>query len=154
MAKSLSIIDMGSYCVLHRPVFEWHQLLLHPQLTLWWSFLFGYGAHHTKKIHPHPPLTHCGVCQLTQTRATLGCVAPFGRLRSVHESAVESLCQNDLGGEVQGPPFSITGESILGCVFGPNLVIIAEIDIELLCVQSKFTRILIQNGQNDIEGQG
>ena len=34
------IIGIRSYCVLDRPVFEWNQVLLHPELTLWWSFLF------------------------------------------------------------------------------------------------------------------
>ena len=43
-----------SYCVLDRPVFEWNQLVLHPVLTSWWSFLFADGAHRKK---PHSP-TH------------------------------------------------------------------------------------------------
>ena len=30
-----------SYCVPERPVFEWNQILLHPKLTPWWSFLFA-----------------------------------------------------------------------------------------------------------------
>ena len=42
------------YCVLDRPVFEWNQVLLHPELTPWCSFLFADGAHHKK---PHSP-TH------------------------------------------------------------------------------------------------
>ena len=44
------------YCVLDRPVFESNQIVLHPELTLWWSFLFGDGAHHKK---PHSPTHPC-----------------------------------------------------------------------------------------------
>ena len=47
-------IGICSNCVLDRPVFEWCQTLLHPELTLWWSFLLADGAHHKK---PHSP-TH------------------------------------------------------------------------------------------------
>ena len=49
-----NIIGICSYCVLDRPVFEWNQVLLHPELTPWWSFLFADGAYHKK---PHCP-TH------------------------------------------------------------------------------------------------
>ena len=35
-----NIIGICSYCVLDRPVLEWNQVLLHLELTLWWSFLF------------------------------------------------------------------------------------------------------------------
>ena len=34
-----NIIGICSYCVLDRPVFELNQILLHPELTLWWSSL-------------------------------------------------------------------------------------------------------------------
>ena len=49
-----NMIGICSYCVLDRPVFEWDQVLLHPELTPCWSFLFADGAHHKK---PHSP-TH------------------------------------------------------------------------------------------------
>ena len=49
--KPPNIIGICSYCVL---VFEWTQILLHPELTPCWSFLFADGAHHKK---PHSP-TH------------------------------------------------------------------------------------------------
>ena len=39
-------------------------------------------------------------------------------------------------------------------MFGANLVIVAQIDDELSHGQAKFPRILSQNGQNDLEGQG
>ena len=39
-------------------------------------------------------------------------------------------------------------------MFGANLVILAEICDELSHRQAKFPRILSQNGQNDLEGQG
>ena len=54
----------------------------------------------------------------------------------------------------QWPPFSIPAESILWCMFwckfgdsSPNLD-------ELSRGQAKFPKILSQNGQNDLEGQG
>ena len=59
--------------------------------------------------------------------------------------------QNDLEGQGQWPPFSIPAESIPGCMFGANLVILAQIYDELSCGQTKFPRIL---SQNDLEGQG
>ena len=46
------IIGICSYCVLDRPVFEWNQVLLHPELTPWWSFLFADGAHHKNLTAP------------------------------------------------------------------------------------------------------
>ena len=36
---------------------EWTQILLHPKLTPWWSFLFADGAHHKK---PHSPIHPVG----------------------------------------------------------------------------------------------
>ena len=63
------------------------------------------------------------------------------------------LSQNDLEGQGQWPPFSIPAETIPGCMFGANLVILAHIYEELSRGQAKFPRILIQNGQNDLEGQ-
>ena len=47
-----NIIGICWYCVLDRPVFEWNQVLLHPELTPWWSFLFADGAHHKKPYSP------------------------------------------------------------------------------------------------------
>ena len=51
-----NIIGICPYCVQDRPVFEWNQVLLHPELTLWWSFLFANGAHHKKLHRPTHPL--------------------------------------------------------------------------------------------------
>ena len=39
-------------------------------------------------------------------------------------------------------------------MFGAKLVILAQIYEELPSGQAKFPRILSQNGQNDLEGQG
>ena len=61
--------------------------------------------------------------------------------------------QNDLEGQGQWPPFSITAESVPGCMFGANLVILAQICDELSHGQAEFPRILNQNGQNYLEGQ-
>ena len=50
--------------------------------------------------------------------------------------------------------FSIPAESIPRCMFGANLVILVQICDELSGGQAKFPRILRQNCQNDLEGQG
>ena len=52
------MIGICSYFVLDRPVFEWNEVLLHPELTLWWSFLSADGAHHKKPDSPTHPLQH------------------------------------------------------------------------------------------------
>ena len=62
--------------------------------------------------------------------------------------------QNDLESQSQWPSFSIPAESIPGCMFEANLVILAQIYDELLCGQVEFPRILGQNGQNDLEDKG
>ena len=62
--------------------------------------------------------------------------------------------QNDLESQGQWPSFSIPDKSIPICMFGANLVIPSQICDELFCGQAKFPRILSQNGQNDLEGQG
>ena len=55
MAKTTSMIGICSYCVPDRPVFEWTQVLLHPELTPWWSSLFADSAHHKKLQSPIDP---------------------------------------------------------------------------------------------------
>ena len=60
--------------------------------------------------------------------------------------------QNDLEGQGQRPPCSIPSKSIPVCMFGANLVIVAQIYDELSCRKAEFPRILSQNGQNDLEG--
>ena len=50
--------------------------------------------------------------------------------------------------------FSIPVDSIPECIFGANLVLLAQIYEELLYGPAKFPRILSQNGQNYFEGQG
>ena len=61
--------------------------------------------------------------------------------------------QNDFEGQGQWPPFSIPAESIPGCMFDANLVILAHYCDKLWRGQAGFPRILSQNGQNDLEGQ-
>ena len=61
---------------------------------------------------------------------------------------------NDFEGQGQWPPFPIIAERILRCIFGANLVILAQIHYKLSRRQAKFPRILSQNGQNDLEDQG
>ena len=62
--------------------------------------------------------------------------------------------QHDLENQGQWPLFSIPVQSIPGCMFGANLVILAQICEDLLTGQNKFPKILSQNSQNDLEGQG
>ena len=92
---------------------------------------------------------------MSLTRACLRCVAPLGWPRSVYKSDVEcnsmSKWPNDLESQGQWPLFSIPAESIPGCMFGANFVILAQIYDELSCRQAEFPRIL---SQNDLEGQG
>ena len=64
------------------------------------------------------------------------------------------LRQNDLEGQGHWPLFSIPDKNIPWCIFGADLVIPAQICNNLLHGQVKFPRILSQNGQNDLEGQG
>ena len=50
-------VQLGSaHIVQDRPVFGWCQTLLHPELTLWWSFLLADGAHHKRPHSPTHPL--------------------------------------------------------------------------------------------------
>ena len=59
-----SIIGICSYCGLDMPVFERCQTLLHPELTLWWSFLLADGAHHKKPHSPtHPNILYKNIQQ-------------------------------------------------------------------------------------------
>ena len=60
---------------------------------------------------------------------------------------------NVLEGQSQWFPFSTPAERIPRCIFGANLVILAQIHYKL-CRQAKFPRILSQNDQNDLDGQG
>ena len=62
--------------------------------------------------------------------------------------------QNDLEGQGQWPIFSIRDKGITRCMFVANLVIPAQICVELLRGPAKFPIILSQNGQNELEGQG
>ena len=62
--------------------------------------------------------------------------------------------RNGLEGQGQWPSFSIPDESIPECMFGASWVIVAQIYDELSHGQAEFPRILIHNGQNDLEGQG
>ena len=57
--------------------------------------------------------------------------AEFPRIRSQNG-------QNDLEGEGQWPPFLIPAESIPGCMFGANLMVLAQIHDELSRRQAEF----------------
>ena len=67
---------------------------------------------------------------------------------------LESKRWPNLEGQGQWPPFSIPAERIPRCIFGVNLVILAQIHYKLSRRQATFPRILCQNGQNDLEDQG
>ena len=59
--------------------------------------------------------------------------------------------QNDLEGPSKLPPFSTQAESIPGCMFGTNLVILTQIYDELSCGHAECPIILSQNGQNGLK---
>ena len=61
--------------------------------------------------------------------------------------------RNDLKGQGQWPTFPIPVESISGCMFGTNLVILAQICDKLSTGQAEFRTIVNQNDQNELEGQ-
>ena len=85
---------------------------------------------------------------LAQINYKLSCgQAKFSRILSQN-------VQNDLEDQGLWPLFSLPAESNPGCMFGATLVILAQICDELSCGQAEFPRILSQNGQNDLEGQG
>ena len=85
---------------------------------------------------------------LAQIHYKLSCrQAKFPRILSQYD-------QNDLESQGQWPPFWIPAESIPGWMLGANLVILAQICEELLHGQARFPKILSQNGQSDLEGQG
>ena len=108
--------------------------------------------------------------------STWGCATPLGWPRSVYRAMLnttnlwrvillshpkpkfpgilEFKWPNDLEGQGQWPPFPISAEIIPRCIFDANLVIIAQIYYKLSYGQTEFARILSQNGQNDLEGQG
>ena len=56
--------------------------------------------------------------------------------------------------KVSGSHFLIPAAIISGCMLCANVVILAQFCDELLRGQAEFPRILSQNGQNDLEGQG
>ena len=58
--------------------------------------------------------------------------------------------QNDLEARGQWPPFPIPAESIPGCMFGANFVILAQICNELSCRQAK---IILKVKVNDLHCQ-
>ena len=62
--------------------------------------------------------------------------------------------QCDLEGQGQWLAFSLPADRIPGCMVGANVVILVQICDELFCGQAEFSRILGQNGQNDLEGKG
>ena len=51
-------------------------------------------------------------------------------------------------------PYAIPVKRILRCIFGANLVIVAQIHFNLFNEQAKFHRTLSRSGQNNLEGQG
>ena len=58
--------------------------------------------------------------------------------------------QNDLEDQGPGPPFQL---SIPGCMFGANLVMVAQICDRLSCGQAEFPRFWVKR-QNELEGHG
>ena len=63
VSQTQNIFGICSYCVLDRPVFQWNQVVLHPELTLWWSVLNANGAQHKKPHSPTHPMDVMGYRQ-------------------------------------------------------------------------------------------
>ena len=95
---------------------------------------------------------------VSHTRARLGLVRPLGwdlRYKSNVECRFMKINgQNDIEGQGQWPSFSMPTKSISRCMFGANLVTLAQICDESSHRQIKFPTILSQNCQNDLESQG
>ena len=99
-------------------------------------------------------------CHGRRYKSMLGHVTHLGQPSSVYRSYFE-CCFLEFWVEMckwlwrsrSMSPFSIPAKGIQGCTFGANLVIVAQIHRKLLCRQSKFHRILSQNGRNELEGQ-
>ena len=64
----------------------------------------------------------------------------------------ESKWPNDLKGQGQCLTFSVPAARIQRCIFGANLVNLAQIHWKLLRGQAEIPRILSQNGLTDLEG--
>ena len=58
--QTSNIIGICSYCVLDKPVFEWNQVLLHPEPDHMVVFLLSDGAHHKKPHSAIPKLVTSG----------------------------------------------------------------------------------------------
>ena len=87
----------------------------------------------------------------TATRVHLGRVDRYTRATLNAISWVKMILKvkvNDLYFQL------ITAERIPRCIFGANLVILAQIHYKLSNGQAKFPRILCQNGHKDLEGHG
>ena len=72
--------------------------------------------------------------------------------RAIFPTILSQNSQNDLEGLCQWPIFSIPAKSIPGCMFGANVVILAQICDELSCRQRKVYRRmdrLTETGNNN-----
>ena len=94
-------------------------------------------------------------------KSTLRHVIPFGRPKLVYKSNVKMPfhgCEMAIWpwrSRLMTPVCSASQvKRISRCIFGANLIILAQIRFKLLCEQAKFPRILSRNGQNDPEVQG
>ena len=67
-----NIIGICLYCVLDRPVFELNQILLHPELTLWWSSLLPLLMVPTTRNLAAPPTPYPHPRSAVMTCAKLG----------------------------------------------------------------------------------
>ena len=85
-------------------------------------------------------------------------VTLLGLPRSVYKATLKALSCNSESkwpqypeGHGQAPHFQYQPSSESQ---DAHLVIVAQIHYKLTCGQAEFPRILSQNGQNDLEGQG
>ena len=108
-----------------------------------------------KKIWENPPVPNCNK---TKDKSTLG---PPGRFRSVYKSDFERLFWESIVKTDKWPSRSRSMTTIFNTGReNPKKYIWSKFDDstsnsdKLLHGQANFPRILSQNGQNDLEGQG
>ena len=86
---------------------------------------------------------------MSVNKSTLGRITPLGRPRSVQGRHgmpfLESKGPNDLARQDLWTHFSIPAVRIHRCIFGANLVILAQTHYKLSRGQVKYPRILCQN---------
>ena len=107
----------------------------------------------------HKPF--CSQCQHSFHKSTLGCVAALGQPRLVYRSNAKcrllefwlEVAKWPWRSRLMNPILNISGENTKMHICA-NFIILPHIHYKLSYWEAKFSRILSQKGQNDLEGQG